>query len=509
MASVARICLLKSSFPRAPAVTRIRRLLALLLAALPLAALAQPAPGPADLDLDIVNAPVKRDFADMKKARLVRALLPHSRTLFYLERGQQRGISAELVHQFEAWLNRKYRRELRARPITVALIPTPREQLLQRLVEGRGDIAVANLTITPLRERLVDFSVPELKNVSEIVVTGPASPKVGAVEDLAGREVHTRIASSYYESLTALSARFVRERREPINIRLVPDALEDEDLMEMVNAGLLSFIVVDDWKAKLWAQVLPKIRPRTQIRLRTGADIAWAFREDSPALAKEVNAFLAGREHAGKLTEWQLLQTRKRIQRLENNTRSSELRKFDRTLVLFRKYGERYHIDPLMLAAQGYRESRLNQGARSAAGAVGVMQLLPSTGRAMNVGDIHKLEPNIHAGTKYLRKLMDRYFDDPAINEQNQTLFAMAAYNAGPTRISQLRRESGRKGLDSDVWFNNVEVTVGQKVGREPVYYVRDIFKYYAAYKLHLEAREEAEAAREKLIERRESSPSG
>jgi membrane-bound lytic murein transglycosylase MltF len=492
--------------PRLPAV---RRLLLSWLLALPLAAAAQQDPAHADLDLEIITAPAKRDFAEMKRVRLVRALLPHSRTLFYLELGRQKGLSAELVHQFEAWLNRKYRRELGARPITVALIPTPREELLQRLVEGRGDIAVANLTITPLREQLVDFSVPELTNVSEIVVTGPASPPLGTVDDLSGKEVHTRVASSYFESLTALSARFVRERREPIHLRIVPDVLEDEDLMEMVNAGLLGIIVVDDWKAKLWAHLLPRIRPRTSLKLRTGGDIGWAFREDSPALAKEVNAFLSKRPHAGELTEWQLLTTRRRIERIENNTRSSEMKKFDHTLALFRKYGARYRIDPLMLAAQGYRESRLNQGARSHAGAVGIMQMLPSTGRAMKVGDIHKLEPNIHAAAKYLRKLMDRYFDEPGIDDQNRTLFAMAAYNAGPTRIAQLRRETARRGLNEDVWFNNVEVTVGHRVGREPVRYVRDIYKYYVAYKLQLEAREEADAAREKLIEQRESRPSG
>lgn len=495
--------------PSRPVLTRSRGLLCSLLLALPLGAPAQQDNTHADLELEALSTPVLRDFAAMKKARLVRALLPHSRTLFYLERGEQRGISAELVHQFEAWLNRKYRRQLGARPITVALIPTPREELLQRLAEGRGDIAVANLTITPLRQQLVDFSVPELTNVSEIVVTGPASPPLAALEDLAGRDVHTRLASSYYESLTALSARFVRERRKPIRIHLVPDALEDEDLMEMVNAGLLAAIVVDDWKAGLWARVLPKIEPHAALALRTGANIGWAFRQHSPELAREVNAFLSGREHAGQLTEWQLLQARRRIQRLENNTRSSELRKFDRTLALFRKYGERYRIDPLMLAAQGYRESRLNQNARSRAGAVGVMQLLPSTGKAMGVGDIHKLEPNIHAGAKYLRRIMDRYFDDADIDEQNQTLLAMASYNAGPTRVSQLRRETGRKGLDADVWFNNVEVTVGRSVGREPVYYVRDIYKYYAAYKLHLEARAEADAAREELRERTQAAPSG
>jgi len=489
-----------------PARARGRGLLCSLLVWLPLAASAQDTREAAALELEMLTAPAKRDFAEMKEVRVVRALLAHSRTLFYSERGRQRGISADSVRDFERWLNRRHRRSLGTRPITVALIPTPRDKLLQRIVEGRGDIAVANLTITPLRERLVDFSVPELRNVSEIVVTGPASPKLGALEDLAGKEVHTRIASSYYESLTALSARFVRERRKPIDIRLVPDVLEDEDLMEMLNAGLLSIIVVDDWKAKLWAKLLPKIRPRTGLKLRTGANIAWAFREGSPQLAKEVNAYLSSREHQGKLTEWQLLQARRRIQRIENTTRSSEWRKFQATLELFRKYGERYRVDPLMVAAQAYRESRLDQGARSPAGAVGIMQLLPRTGRAMGVGDIRKVEANIHAGVKYLRTIMDSYFDDPSIDEQNRTLFAMAAYNAGPTRVSRLRRGAGRQGFDEDLWFNNVEVAVGRAVGREPVRYVRDIFKYYAAYKLQLESREQTEAAREKLLQRRKGN---
>ena len=496
--------------PRPSAGARSRRLLCWLLCALPLSGFPQEdARERAGLDLEHLTGPARRDFAEMKEARLVRALLAHSRTLFYNERGRQRGISADSVRDFERWLNRKYRRSLGARPITVALIPTPRDKLLQYLIEGRGDIAVANLTITPLRERLVDFSVPELRNVSEIVVTGPASPKLSALEDLAGKEVHVRQASSYYESLTELNARLARRGRAAIRIRLVPDALEDEDLMEMLNAGLLSLIVVDDWKAKLWARLLPKIRPRTSIKLRTGANIAWAFREGSPQLAREVNAYLSSREHRGKLTEWQLLQTRRRIQRIENSTRSAQWRRFEATLELFRKYGARYEVDPLMVAAQAYRESRLDQSARSPAGALGVMQLLPRTGRAMGVGDIRKVEPNIHAGVKYLRSLMDGYFDDPSIDEQNRTLFAMAAYNAGPTRIARLRRAAARQGFDEDVWFDNVEVTVGREVGREPVRYVRDIYKYYAAYKLQLEARAEAEAAREKLRERRDAAADG
>jgi membrane-bound lytic murein transglycosylase MltF len=130
------------------------------------------------------------------------------------------------------------------------------------------------------------------------------------------------------------------------------------------------------------------------------------------------------------------------------------------------------------------------------------MQLLPATGRAMDVGDIRRLEPNIHAGVKYLRALMDRYFDDPALDEQNRTLFGLAAYNAGPTRVARLRARAGRQGLDDDLWFDNVEIAAGRALGREPVLYVRDVFKYYAAYRLQLESRAETEAAR-KTLERR------
>lgn len=489
--------------PPTPRKPRGRGLLLSLLLGLPLGALSQDGRERAALDLERLTAPAVRDFDEMKQARLVRALLAHSRTLFYSDRGKQRGISADSVREFERWINRKYRRSLGARPITVALIPTPRDKLIEHLREGRGDIAVANLTITPSRQAQVDFSVPELKNVSEIVVTGPASPRLARLADLAGREVHVRRHSSYYDSLVELNERFARDGRKPMQLRLVPDALEDEDLMEMLSAGLLEIIVVDDWKAKLWAKILPKIKPRPQLALRTGADIAWAFRQGSPQLEKEVNAFLKSRKHYGKLTEWELLETRRRIRRIENATRSSEWRKFEKTIALFRKYGERYGVDPLMVAAQGYRESRLDQGARSPAGAIGIMQLLPETGRAMAVGDIRRLEPNIHAGVKYLRSLMDRYFDDPELDEQNRTLFAVAAYNAGPTRISRLRSRAQRQGLDADIWFDNVEIAAGRAVGREPVLYVRDVFKYYAAYTLQLESRAEREAARQMLRERR------
>ena len=156
---------------------------------------------------------------------------------------------------------------------------------------------------------------------------------------------------------------------------------------------------------------------------------------------------------------------------------------------LFKKYSGQYEFDWLMIAAQGYQESGLDQNKRSPAGAVGVMQLLPTTAKDPKVGiaDIEKLESNIHAGTKYLRFMTDRYFDDPDIEPRDRMLFAFASYNAGPRKIAQMRELAERRGLDPNVWFRNVDMVVADKMGRETVTYVGNIYKYYVAYEMALE----------------------
>ena len=140
-----------------------------------------------------------------------------------------------------------------------------------------------------------------------------------------------------------------------------------------------------------------------------------------------------------------------------------------------------------MMAAQGFQESRLNQNAKSQVGAIGVMQVMPATGKELGVGDIRQVEANIHAGVKYMDQLMSRYFKDAKFDEQNRTLFAFAAYNAGPGRIQQMRNIAKDRGLDPDRWFNSVEIVTAEKVGIETTTYVRNIFKYYVSYKLLVE----------------------
>jgi membrane-bound lytic murein transglycosylase MltF len=347
---------------------------------------------------------------------------------------------------------------------------------------------------------VVDFVAPlGRKSVSEVVLTGPRSPAIATVDDLAGKTIHARATSSYHESLAALNARFVKERKPAITIVPVPDALEDEDLMEMLNAGLFQAIVVDDWKARLWAPLLPKVRVNEAAAVRTGGTVGWAIRKDSPQLRAILTEFYEQHLKKRDVHEMRLVQYEKRAKLLKDPTGSAEWKRFEQTLALFRKYGGRYAFDPLMLAAQGYQESRLDQAARSRVGAIGIMQIMPATGAEMKVGDIRVAEPNIHAAAKYMDQLMGRYFPDAKFDDANRSLFAFAAYNAGPGRIASLRREAGKRGLNPDKWFNNVELVTAEKVGIETTTYVRNIFKYYTAYKLMLDVHEEQRKAREEL----------
>jgi membrane-bound lytic murein transglycosylase MltF len=156
-----------------------------------------------------------------------------------------------------------------------------------------------------------------------------------------------------------------------------------------------------------------------------------------------------------------------------------------------------------MLAAQGYQESQLNQGARSHVGAIGVMQIMPATGNDLKVGDIHQVEPNIHGGAKYMDRLMAANFPDARFDEQNRTLFAFASYNCGAGNVAKMRKLAAQRGLDPDQWFNNVEVVTAEKIGAETTTYVRNIFKYYAAYRLTAEARATASQLREQAAPKR------
>jgi membrane-bound lytic murein transglycosylase MltF len=437
------------------------------------------------------------DFDAMRKRRLIRVLVPYNKTGYFIDKGQPRGTAVDTFKLFEDYINQKYKTgNLK---IHVALVPTRRDQLAEKLLAGRGDIVAAAVTITPERLAMADFTDPVVKNVSEIVVGSAEAAPVATAEDLSGREVLVRKGSIFQESVEKLNADLAKKGKAPARVRLAPSDLEDEDLLEMVNANLVSYVVVDEYLAKFWASVLPNLKPYPGATLRTGGEIAWAVRKDSPKLKAELNAFLA-KNPEGSATRNVIFQKYLKNTKFVKNANSKEAReRFDQTVKLFRTYGDKYDMDYLLMAAQGFQESQLNQDAKSHVGAIGVMQLMPATGKEQNVGDITQLEPNINAGVKYMRFMIDQYFAKEPMDKLNKGLFAFAAYNAGPARIQSLRKEAAKRGLDPNVWFDNVEVVASEKIGRETVTYVANIYKYYVAYTLAIQNVEERQKAKKEV----------
>jgi len=335
--------------------------------------------------------------------------------------------------------------------------------------------------------------------VDEIIVTGPESPPFSTLDDLAGREVFVRKSSSYYESLVALNRQLRSKGKPEVSLRLAPEELEDEDLLEMVNAGLVSFIVVDNYAAEFWAKIFDGIRLHPEAVVRKGSDLAWAIRKKSPKLKAKLDAFI--KTH-GRGTTFGNVVLRRYLQStdyVKDATSAQEMKKYRQVVRFFEKYGDKYGLDPLLMMAQGYQESRLDQSMRSRVGAVGVMQVMPLTGKEMAVGDIRKLEPNIHAGVKYIRFMEEQYYADEPMDPVNKMLFAFASYNAGASKIQKARVTAKKRGMNPNRWFYNVALVVGEQIGREPVQYVSNIYKYYIAYKLLTETLEAKEAAKKAL----------
>ncbi len=420
------------------------------------------------------------DFDGMLEHRNIRVLVPYSRSLYFVENGKEHGLTADMAHDFETYLNQKHASELGGRPITVTLIPTTRDKLLPGLAAGKGDIAGGNLTATASRMQTADFVAPsELAPAEEVLVGGPGAPAVTNLTDLSGKKVNVRQASSYFESLNALNDKFGSANKPAVKIVTMPDALEDEDVLEMLNVGLFDFTVVDSWKAKLWAQTLPKIKVHDDIVLRSGGTIGWAIRKQSPKLQAEIEGFYKVASRQG-LIEARLANYRENLRKISSSSTGPAMNRFGQTLTLFRKYGKQYPFDPLMLAAQGFKESDLNETAKS--------HEAPGTGTQTPPVSGANLERNVQAGTRYIDQLMARHFPDAKFSETDRTLFTFASYKAGPDNIARMREEAAKRGLDPNQWFNNVELVAAQELGTETTTYVRNIFKYDVACELIADA---------------------
>ena len=443
---------------------------------------------------DAMDTPFTGDLDEMAKRRSIRVAVTFNRTHYFIDRGAERGLTLEWMRLFEEELNK----DMKTTKLKtfVVMVPMSRDELYPALVSGKVDMVAAMVTVTPEREKLVAFSDPTRKNVNEVVVTGPGAPPIATVDDLSGQKVFVRKGSIYQDNLVRLNADLKARGKAPVIINEAPVVLEDDDILEMVNAGLVPITVVDEYLAEFWNNMFKSIKINKNVTVATGGTLAVAFRKENPKLREAVNKTLkrhGENDYMRRVLEGKYLDSTRYAR---NATAGAERKKFQAVVDLFKKYGEKYNLDYLLVAAQSYQESTLDHGARSPVGAIGIMQVMPATGKDMRVGDITKLEANVNAGSKYMRFMMDEFYKDEPMDNLNKALMTFASYNAGPNRLTRLRAETKKRGLDPNVWFGNVERITSERIGRETVTYVSNIYKYYIAYRLMTEQREMRDAAK-------------
>lgn len=434
--------------------------------------------------LDLALEPRTGDLDDIVARGQIRMLVSIDRTHFFFDHAQQRGIVADAVAEFDRWINEKLQRPKNSRIQTV-VVPVRRDQLLQALLSGRGDVIAVYVTDTAERRKHVAFADAGFK-VNEVFVAHSSSPAPTSLDDLAGREVWVRHGSAYFESLASLNEQLSARKLKPVAIRELDPEIETDDALEMVNAGVIKATVADRYVAKLWAGMLPDIRVYEDVRLRVDAPFTWAVRKESPKLQQLVGEF---QKSHGEGTLWGNMKFKDYFVAgsfIRNPSNDRDAERFSQVRQLFEQYAQRYSLDWLLIAAQGYQESGLDHSKRSRVGAIGIMQVMPTTARDPRVAirDVQKLDRNVEAAAKYLRVVIDGYYANEPMTQMDKTLFALASYNAGPARIAKLRAEAAKNGLDPNIWFENVEIVAARRIGAETVTYVRNIHKYYIAYKL-------------------------
>lgn len=439
------------------------------------------------------SRPYTGDLEGMLARREIRALVAHARTDYEVVRGRQAGLVHEALDELERRMNADLapvavpggKGRTRRLPIRVTVIAVPYDQLYPKLEAGFGDFVASPMLVTDTAARRVDFTHPFFDEARMVVITRQGDVLGEGIEAVSGRRIHVRRSSGFHQVLLSINDRLTAAGRLPAVLLPADEHLSDDELMEMVNSGLIEATVSYGFRARLWSRVFDRIQVNDPNDLLNHGRIAWAVRKESTRLRDYLDAFIA-KERAGIVARAHHVFGSTKLARsaLDRDGRA----RFDQLVALFMQYGERYGVDHLLLMAQGYQESQLDQNARSRAGAVGIMQLLPQTGAELKVGDVRRLEPNVHAGAKYLSILRSNYFSSPDIDPLNQTYLAFAAYNAGPGAIRRMQEKARQRGLDPNAWFDNVELITMEHIGREPVQYVSNIHKYYIAYRLYFDS---------------------
>jgi membrane-bound lytic murein transglycosylase MltF len=430
---------------------------------------------------DIID-PRTGDLPAMIEKREIRVLTTLTLGNYFVHKGQAYGYEYSKMEEFRKFLNEGQGRG--AGQINFYYIPLPYDTLIEALNTGYGDIVAANLTITPEREAQVAFSDPYLWGIKEVLVSHREAGAIKGRDDLAGRRIHVREKSSYHDSLLRLNQDLKARNLEPVRIEVLPGLVTTGEIIEMVGSGAVRLTVADSHLAEITAELLDTVRIHKDITFNEDVRFGWMVRKDNPELKAGLDRFVKTVKKGTLTGNIFFKRYFKDNPWAREYVRKEDLETLTRYSPLFQKYGEMYEIDWLLVAAQSFQESRFDPNARSRTGALGLMQLLPSTAKDMGFADINNPEDNVHAGVKYLRWVADRYFSDGGISSDDRVRFALAAYNAGPANIRRSRTTATQLGYDANRWFNHTELGTMQRVGIEPVHYVRNINKYYLSFRL-------------------------
>ncbi len=423
------------------------------------------------------------DLPEMRQRRLIRVLVNPSRTNFFFEGDRIRGIEYELLSRYEKFLNRGPRKQ-RYR-VHLIFLPTPFSAVLDGVINGKGDIGAAGLTITPERANLVAFTKPYLRDINEVLVTATDAPQPQQLEDLSDKTIVVVRHSSYAAHLQLFNLALGRIGLQPMEIVQADPTLEAEDILELVNEGLVDYTVVDSHIAGLWQKVLPNIRVRDDFIFHYGGKIAWAVRKKNPRLLHSLNDFIDRYARPGKLLSNILYKRYFESTRwLNQDFKRKALLRFQCYKPWLMTLADFFDFNWHLLAAVAYTESHLNPRKKSHAGAIGLMQIKPVIARQFGIRDLYDPHDNLLAGSAYLAWLRDIYFDEPDYTPEARINFVLAAYNAGPTRIRRLQEEAKARGLDPHKWFYNVEIVARQRIGHETVNYVARVRKTETALRL-------------------------
>ncbi len=428
------------------------------------------------------------DLEGIKKRGVLRVLTRNNPVTYFLYKGRQFGFDHELA-------------KLIADDLGVRLdmvVPPSRAQLIPWLLQGKGDMIAASMTITDERKKKVQFTEPYFY-VNEMVVKKKGAPKPTNLEELKAQKVHVRKSSNYYNTLRGLGVR---------SVVYAPEAIETEALIGQVADAKIPLTVADthilDLELAYGTEVEPafsltKIDEAEMAKRRKGdmgaKRIAFAVRPQSKAFKAYLDKWVKKNYRGLKynILKARYFKNKRKFARFKEKRsgKSGQISPYD---ALIKKYSIRYGLDWRLMAAQAYVESHFDPKAKSWVGALGLFQVMPRTGASMGFHNLQDPETGIHAGIKYMSRLISRF--DPALPFKQRVRMALAAYNAGLGHVHDARRLAVQKGWDRDRWFQNVEKAMlllakpeyakkarhGYCRGGEPVKYVSHIQSIYEAY---------------------------